>query len=172
MPPAQTEKHVNDNNRPLIMVVDDETKIRRLIATNLERSGFDVMSAADGLLAVEIFMKSSPRPDLILLDVMMPGMDGLECAAKIRDIDAVPIIFITAKSDGTTKLRGFDLGADDYVTKPFSIEELIARIRAVLRRSQARNPNRKRASHASARRPHVRRERARGAPHRDGVRTP
>lgn len=128
---------MNDNNRPLIMVVDDETKIRRLIATNLERSGFDVMSAADGLLAVEIFMKSSPRPDLILLDVMMPGMDGLECAAKIRDIDAVPIIFITAKSDGTTKLRGFDLGADDYVTKPFSIEELIARIRAVLRRSQA-----------------------------------
>lgn len=123
--------------RPLVMVVDDETRIRRLIATNLEHNGFDVMSAADGLLAVEIFRKAEPKPDLVLLDVMMPGMDGMECASALRSINAVPIIFITAKSDSASKLRGFNIGADDYVTKPFSIEELIARIRAVLRRSSA-----------------------------------
>lgn len=120
--------------KPLIMVVDDETRIRRLMATNLERSGFDVMSASDGALAVEMFSKADPKPNLVLLDIMMPDMDGMECAARLRAISQIPIIFISAKSDNISKLRGFELGADDYVTKPFSIEELLARIRAVLRR--------------------------------------
>ncbi len=125
---------VTENDRPLVMVVDDETRIRRLLVANLERDGFDVMSAADGRLAVEIFRKADPKPDLVLLDVMMPEMDGMECASHLRDVSPVPIIFITAKSDNVSKLKGFEFGADDYVTKPFSIEELLARIRAVLRR--------------------------------------
>lgn len=125
---------MNEDTKPLVMVVDDETRIRRLMVTNLERSGFDVMSASDGELAVEIFSRADPKPDLLLLDIMMPEVDGMECASRLRSISQVPIIFITAKSDNRTKLKAFELGADDYVTKPFSIEELIARIRAVLRR--------------------------------------
>lgn len=125
------------NDRPIILVVDDETKIRRLVSLNLEIQNFDVISAADGMYAIEIFEKTPRKPDLILLDVMMPEMDGFQCARKIRELSDVPIIFMTAKVDNESKLQGFDLGADDYITKPFSIEELIARIKAVLRRSRS-----------------------------------
>ena len=125
------------SSRPVIMIVDDETKIRRLVARNLEDYGFDVVPAADGCKALEIFSGSprEARPDLIVLDVMMPGMDGFECAERIRRIADVPIIFLSARSERTSKMQAFDAGADDYVTKPFSVEELVARIRAVLRRS-------------------------------------
>ena len=125
----------NKEKRPLILVVDDETKIRRLLANNLENYGFDVMTAADGALAVEIFTKASPRPDLIILDVMLPEMDGFTCADQIHKIQDVPIIFLSARNEPTYKMHGFESGADDYVTKPFSVEELVYRIKAVLRRS-------------------------------------
>ncbi len=122
--------------RPLILIVDDETKIRRLVARNLEDYGFDVIPAADGFKAIEYFSSTSSevKPNLILMDVMMPGMDGFECAEKIRRLSDVPIIFLSARSERVSKVQGFDVGADDYITKPFSFEELVARIRAVLRR--------------------------------------
>lgn len=131
-----------DTSAPsLILIVDDETKIRRIVAANLERAGYDVISAADGMHALEIFGMSSPKPNLILMDVMMPEMDGFECACRLRELAETPIIFMTAKTDSKSKLKGFNLGADDYVCKPFSMEELLARIKAVLRRTQAkRNP--------------------------------
>lgn len=122
--------------RPLILIVDDESKIRRLVAFNLERSGYDTMSAADGAHAIEAFVKAPEKPALVLLDVMMPEMDGFETAVRLRGSSNVPIIFMTAKTDTRSKLTGFNLGADDYVTKPFAMEELFARIRAVLSRSR------------------------------------
>ena len=125
---------MKNKDRPLILVVDDETKIRRLLANNLENYGFDVMTAADGALAVEIFSKSSPRPNLIILDVMLPEMDGFTCAERIHQIQDVPIIFLSARNEPTYKMHGFESGADDYVTKPFSVDELVYRIKAVLRR--------------------------------------
>lgn len=123
------------DERPLIMVVDDESMIRRLVLANLERAGYDVISAADGIHALEIYAKTSVKPDLVLLDVMMPEMDGFECARRLREKTDVPVIFLTAKTDSSSKLCGFDAGADDYVCKPFSMEELLARIRALLHRS-------------------------------------
>ena len=125
---------MQNNDRPLILVVDDETKIRRLLATNLENYGFDVMTAADGALAVEVYSKSNPRPDLVVLDIMLPEMNGFECAQKIHEIADVPIIFLSARNEPTYKMHGFESGADDYVTKPFSVDELVYRIKAVLRR--------------------------------------
>lgn len=124
-----------NNDRPLVMVVDDETKIRRLLATNLENYGFDVMTAADGALAVDIYEKANPRPDLIILDIMLPEMDGFECAKRLHQIADVPIIFLSARNEATYKMHGFETGADDYVTKPFSVDELVYRIKAVLRRA-------------------------------------
>lgn len=121
--------------RPLILVVDDESMIRRLVLANLERAGYDVMSAADGIRALEVYAKAPVKPNLVILDVMMPEMDGFECAQRLREKKDVPVIFMTAKTDSASKLRGFDLGADDYVCKPFSMEELLARIRAILHRS-------------------------------------
>lgn len=125
---------MQNTDRPLILVVDDETKIRRLLASNLENYGFDVMTAADGALAVEIYSKANPRPDLIVLDIMLPEMNGFECGQKIHEIADVPIIFLSARNEPTYKMQGFETGADDYVTKPFSVEELVYRIKAVLRR--------------------------------------
>ena len=116
-------------DRPLIFVVDDESKIRRLVAVNLESSGFDVMTADDGRRALEVLQHSDHKPDLIVLDVMMPGLDGLEVLKVIRQHSPVPVIIVSAKNDVRTKMEGFRLGTDDYLTKPFSIEELIMRIR-------------------------------------------
>jgi DNA-binding response OmpR family regulator len=117
-----------------ILVVDDEPRYLRLLDANLRTEGYDVISAQDGLQAVEQF--SATPTDLILLDVMMPKLDGFAVCQRIRQFSNVPIIMLTAKGEEHDRVRGLDMGADDYLTKPFSATELLARVRAVLRRSQ------------------------------------
>ena len=119
---------------PLILVVDDESKIRRLLTKELEANGFDVVCAGDGEQALEVFAQSDPTPDLVLMDVMMPGMDGFDCAERLSKSANVPIIFLSARNEPSFKLRGFDSGADDYITKPFDPVEVLARVRSQLRR--------------------------------------
>jgi phosphate regulon transcriptional regulator PhoB len=122
-----------------ILVADDEKDIVELIAYNLEQEGFAVCKAFDGRKAWE--MVNADKPDLVILDLMMPAMPGMEVCRMIRrqaETAAIPIIMLTAKSDPVDKILGLEIGADDYITKPFHIRELIARIRAVLRRSERR----------------------------------
>ena len=116
-----------------ILVVDDERKILSLVRAYLEREGYQVTEAVDGHQALETFRHETP--DLIILDIMLPGIDGLEVCREIRRTSAVPIIMLTARDEDSDKLIGLELGADDYITKPFSPRELVARVRAVLRRS-------------------------------------
>lgn len=118
-----------------ILVVDDEKLLCKGLKFNLEREGYEVDCANDGFDAMEVFGKENY--DLVLLDVMMPGMDGFEVCAAIREKSTVPIIMLTAKGDDTDKLLGFDYGVDDYITKPFNILEVKARVRALLRRASA-----------------------------------
>ena len=118
-----------------ILVVDDEELLVKGIRFNLQNEGYEVLTASNGLEAVQTTRSSNP--DLIILDVMMPEMDGLTACSKIREFSNVPIILLTAKADDMDKLMGFDHGADDYLTKPFNILELKARIRALLRRAGA-----------------------------------
>lgn len=120
-----------------ILVVDDELNIRELVKFNLEKSGYKTMEAEDGQTAVR--MAKTEKPELIVLDLMLPGIDGLEVCRLLknaRETSAIPIIMLTAKSEEIDKVIGLELGADDYLTKPFSPRELLARIKAVLRRSQ------------------------------------
>lgn len=117
-----------------ILVVDDEEKIRELIKNYLEKEGFQVVPAADGGEALEFITKE--KPNLIVLDWLLPGMSGLEICRQVRQKSKVPIIMLTAKTEEVDKLLGLELGADDYITKPFSLRELTARIRVVLRRSE------------------------------------
>lgn len=116
-----------------ILVVDDEALLVKGIRFNLQNDGYEVITGSNGLEAVE--SAKADKPDLIILDVMMPEMDGLTACAKIREFSNVPIILLTAKTTDMDKLMGFDQGADDYLTKPFNILELKARIRALLRRA-------------------------------------
>ena len=116
-----------------ILVVDDEALLVKGIRFNLQNDGYEVITGSNGLEAVE--QVRSQSPDLVVLDVMMPEMDGLTACGKIREFSDVPIIMLTAKTDDMDKLLGFDHGVDDYLTKPFNILELKARIRALLRRS-------------------------------------
>ena len=116
-----------------ILVVDDEALLVKGIRFNLKSEGYDVITGSNGQEAVEMAQKE--QPDLIVLDVMMPVMDGLTACSKIREFSDVPIILLTAKVEDMDKLIGFDHGADDYLTKPFNILELKARIRALLRRA-------------------------------------
>ena len=116
-----------------ILVVDDEKLLVKGIKFNLENDGYEVVAGADGMDAVEL--AAAGDIDLIVLDLMMPRMDGLEACTKIREFSGVPIIMLTAKSEDMDKLMGFEHGADDYLTKPFNILELKARIRALLRRA-------------------------------------
>jgi DNA-binding response OmpR family regulator len=118
-----------------ILVVDDERTLRETLAEGLEEEGYTVFQAADGREAVEAFRKH--HPDLILLDLMLPELSGTEVCRIIRAESGVPILMLTAKSAEVDKVVGLELGADDYVTKPFSFRELLARIRALLRRSEA-----------------------------------
>jgi DNA-binding response OmpR family regulator len=117
-----------------VLVVDDESRMVEFIAMNLELEGFRVVRAANGSEALE--RASREHPDLVLLDIMMPEMDGFETLAGLRETSSVPVIFLTAKSEEVDRIRGLDLGADDYITKPFSPRELVSRIRAVLRRTE------------------------------------
>jgi DNA-binding response OmpR family regulator len=118
-----------------ILVVDDERTLRETLAEGLEEEGFAVFQAADGREAVEAFRRH--HPDLILLDLMLPELSGTEVCRIIRAESGVPILMLTAKSAEIDKVVGLELGADDYVTKPFSFRELLARVRALLRRSEA-----------------------------------
>ena len=116
-----------------ILVVDDEALLVKGIRFNLQNEGYDVITGSDGLEAIRLVQEQ--QPDLVVLDVMMPNMDGLTACGKIREFSDIPIILLTAKADDMDKLMGFDHGADDYLTKPFNILELKARIRALLRRA-------------------------------------
>ena len=118
-----------------ILVVDDERRYRDLLQMNLTRRGYRVLQAADGLSALN--QVELEAPDLIMLDLMLPDMDGYEVCRRIREYSSVPIIMLTAKAEPSQKVRGLAIGADDYVTKPFSAEEVLARVVAVLRRAEA-----------------------------------
>ena len=118
-----------------ILVVDDETLLIKGSRFNLQNEGYEVITGSNGLEAVQLVQTQSP--DLVVLDVMMPQMDGMTACEKIREFSNVPIILLTAKTDDMDKLMGFDHGADDYITKPFNILELKARIRALLRRANS-----------------------------------
>jgi DNA-binding response OmpR family regulator len=117
-----------------ILVVDDEPKITRLAQDYLEKSGFTVLTSGDGQQALAIIRQE--RPDLIVLDLMLPGLDGLDVCRAIRRESDVPIIMLTARAEEADQLIGLELGADDYITKPFSPRALVARVRALLRRAQ------------------------------------
>jgi DNA-binding response OmpR family regulator len=117
-----------------ILIVDDEPRYLRLLEANLRTEGYEVATAQDGVQAIDVF--SSQPIDLILLDIMMPRLDGFGACQRIREFSNVPIIILTAKGEEQDRVRGLDLGADDYLVKPFSATELLARVRAVLRRSQ------------------------------------
>lgn len=120
--------------KPTIIVADDDPQLLRLTTRNLEFEGYTVLSASDGQQALALIERQPA--DLVLLDVMMPHMDGFTVCQKVREFSLVPIIIVTARGQDQDKVKGLDLGADDYLTKPFSIDELLARVRAVLRRSQ------------------------------------
>ena len=121
------------NERPRILVVDDEPQLTRVLRTGLKSRGYDVRAAADGLSGFETF--TDWHPDLVITDLAMPEMDGLELCRRVRAVSAVPIIVLSAKGEEKTKVEALDLGADDYITKPFGIDELLARVRASLRRA-------------------------------------
>ncbi len=125
------DNHLKDRR---ILVVDDEERMVRFIRLNLEHDGFRVVEAFNGTQAINKVRSS--LPDLILLDVMMPDVDGFEVLRIIREVSSVPVIMLTAKGEEDDRVRGLELGADDYITKPFSPRELASRVRAVLRRTE------------------------------------
>jgi two-component system, OmpR family, KDP operon response regulator KdpE len=122
-------------DQPRILVVDDEPQLTRVLRTGLKSRGYDVRAAADGLAGFEAF--NDWHPDLVITDLAMPNVDGLELCRRLRAISQVPIIVLSAKGEEKTKVEALDLGADDFVTKPFGIDELLARVRASLRRANA-----------------------------------
>ena len=123
------------SNPNLILLVDDETSILDVVRYNLERANFRVITARDGIEAIHY--ARTEKPDLIILDLMLPGMDGFEVCRQVRSQSEVPIIMLTAKDEEIDRVVGLELGADDYVQKPFSIQQLVLRIEAVLRRTQS-----------------------------------
>jgi two-component system KDP operon response regulator KdpE len=132
-----------------ILVVDDEPRMIRFIRMNLELEGYTVFEAGDGLRALH--QVRDTLPDLIILDVMMPELDGFETLRDLREISSVPVIMLTALGEEDDRVRGLELGADDYVTKPFSPRELVSRVKAVLRRTEAPAPLEKAATHVDDR---------------------
>ncbi|WAH39124.1 response regulator transcription factor [Alicyclobacillus dauci] len=123
---------------PTVLIVDDEESIRELVQYNFSRSGFDVQVVGDGKTAYEQLRANADKFDLVVLDLMLPGMDGMEVCRRLRQENVdVPIILLTARDEEVDLVLGLELGADDYVTKPFSPRELVARARAVLRRSES-----------------------------------
>lgn len=122
-----------NENKPRILVVDDESQITRVLRTGLKARGYDVRVAADGAAALDIL--GDWQPDLVVTDLSMPNMDGLELCRRLRAISQLPIIVLSAKGEEQTKVEALDIGADDYVTKPFGMDELLARVRSALRRA-------------------------------------
>ena len=118
-----------------VLIADDEAPIREILKIYCEKEGFDVIEAADG--AEAILKVQSEKPDIIILDIMMPVLDGLEVCKQVRKMSDIPIIMLTAKDDDDDRILGLEIGADDYITKPFNNREVIARVKAVLRRSSA-----------------------------------
>jgi two-component system KDP operon response regulator KdpE len=128
-------------SKPIVLVVDDEPQILRVIRASLPLRGYEVITASSGEEALNQISKQAP--DLIILDLVMPEMSGLDVCRRVREFSAVPIIVLSAKGSQSDKVTALDLGADDYVTKPFGMDELLARVRAVLRRlsiSESENP--------------------------------
>jgi len=120
------------SGKPCILIVDDEPRYLWTIRMNMEARGYAVIEAQDGQTAIELALNE--EPDLIMLDIRMPGMDGFEVCRRVREFSTVPIIMLTALAEDVNKVKGLGVGADDYVTKPFSSKELVARVQAVLRR--------------------------------------
>jgi two-component system OmpR family response regulator len=116
-----------------VVAADDDPQLLRLVTRNLQMDGYEVIAASDGQQALELI--EAHMPDLVLLDLMMPKLDGFAVCQRVREFSNLPIIILTARGADQDKIRGLDLGADDYLTKPFSVEELLARVHAVLRRS-------------------------------------
>ena len=148
-------------SQPLVLVADDEPRITKLVAISLSEDGFRVITASNGEEALR--KAEEYRPDVVLLDIVMPDIDGIEVMGQLREGRAVPVILLTAKGSTADKAKGLDLGADDYIAKPFHPDELAARIRAVLRRSTGasspagivrvrRRGDRPRAAHGHAQR--------------------
>ncbi len=129
---------MNPETKRRILVVDDEPRMVRFIRLNLEHDGFQVSEAQSGTQALE--QLRNQLPDLVLLDIMLPDLDGFETLSMIREFSNVPVIMVTAKGEESERVRGLELGADDYIPKPFSPRELVSRIRAVLRRTEAPAP--------------------------------
>ncbi len=122
------------NQQQRILVVDDEPQLARVLRTGLKTHGYDVRVAADGVSALETF--GDWHPDLVVTDLAMPNMDGLELCRRLRELSQLPIIVLSVRGEEKTKVEALDAGADDYVTKPFGMDELLARVRAQLRRAQ------------------------------------
>jgi len=125
----------NTTTKYKILVVDDEKRMVRFIQLNLEQDGFQVVTAYNGEEALD--QVRTQLPDLVLLDIMMPDINGFQVLEKIREVSTVPVIMLTAKGEEDDRVRGLELGADDYITKPFSPRELVSRIKAVLRRTKS-----------------------------------
>lgn len=135
------EKDVFDQRNMTILIVDDEARIRDFVRMNLEMEHYGVLEASNGVEALEQLREH--LPDLIVLDVTMPEMDGFETLRHIREVSTIPVIMLTVRQTDQDKIRGLDLGADDYLGKPFNPRELLSRIRALLRRSFMATPARK-----------------------------
>lgn len=120
-------------SKPKVLVIDDEENVCELITLYFEKAGYDVLSCGDGNEGIE--MVRSQKPDIVILDLMLPGIDGLDVCKEIRKTSNVPLIMLTARVDEVDRVLGLEIGADDYVTKPFSPRELLARVKAVLRRA-------------------------------------
>ncbi len=135
------QKEVFDQRDMTILIVDDEPRIRDFVRMNLELEHYRVLEASNGIEALDQLREH--LPDLVVLDVMMPEMDGFETLRCIREVSTVPVVMLTVRQDEHDRIRGLDLGADDYISKPFSPRELLSRIRALLRRSFMPAPARK-----------------------------
>jgi DNA-binding response OmpR family regulator len=118
---------------PLVLVIDDEPNVREIVQAYLEREGFEVQTASTGTMGLQYI--SDLEPQLIVLDVMLPGIDGIEILKRIRPLNRTPVLLLTARAEELDRVLGLELGADDYLTKPFSPRELVARVKAILRRT-------------------------------------